>query len=424
MTQDAEDLRYKPEWPEDGHAPQRRPEPIGSILRRSRYELGYELETVAAELRIRRPYLEAIEEGHYEELPGTPYAIGFVRSYAEYLGLDSDATVALFKSEINEAARAKQDLSFPAPKPEGRLPGFALVLISLLVVALAYGGWHVWSQSGKPFVELLPLPGGEEPVQLAEQEVAEPEDPPAATLDGTPEQDSLVGRTGTTEEATSPAPDSATALPDEDLSDPQTPQGTETGALEPGAEGADVEGSEESLLPDGTDAGDTEVPSLADAQPEPEATSDDALPEPPAVEGAGEDTAAPAVPGEAGADAEEAPLAASELEEPEEPLLSMDDLGTGQRYGAESADVRVVLLATADSWIQVRSASDELLFTRVLRPGDTYRVPDQEGLSLLTGNAGGLDIVVEGRRLAPLGPNGAVRRDISLDPEALRSRGE
>lgn len=424
MTQDAEDLRYEPEWPEDGYAPQRRPEPIGSILRRSRYELGYELETVAAELRIRRPYLEAIEEGHYEELPGTPYAIGFVRSYAEYLGLDSEATVALFKSEINELARAQQDLSFPAPKPEGRLPGFALVLISLLVVALAYGGWHVWSQSGKPFVELLPLPGGEESVPLAEQEVAESEASPAPTPDGTPEQDSLVGSLGTTEEATSPAPDSATALPDEDLSDPETPQGTETSALQPGTDGADAGGSEENLLPETTDAGDTEAPTLADTQPDPEATAPDVLPEPPAVEGAGDDTAAPAVPGEAGADAQEAPLAASEPEEPEEPLLSMDDLGTGQRYGAESADVRVVLLATADSWIQVRSANDELLFTRVLRPGDTYRVPNQEGLSLLTGNAGGLDVVVEGRRLPPLGPNGAVRRDIALDPEALHSRGE
>jgi len=54
-----------------------------------------------------------------------------------------------------------------------------------------------------------------------------------------------------------------------------------------------------------------------------------------------------------------------------------------------------------------------------MRPGDVYRVPDKQDLTLLAGNAGGLEVSVDGRPLPPLGPEGAVRRDISLNVDAL-----
>ncbi|MEE9481089.1 MAG: DUF4115 domain-containing protein, partial [Kiloniellales bacterium] len=88
-------------------------------------------------------------------------------------------------------------------------------------------------------------------------------------------------------------------------------------------------------------------------------------------------------------------------------------------YGAENAVARIVLRALLDSWVQIRDAEDSLLLTRVLQPGDTYRVPELSGLTLLTGNAGGLQIEVDGAVVPPLGPVGAVRRNIALDPERL-----
>ncbi len=94
-----------------------------------------------------------------------------------------------------------------------------------------------------------------------------------------------------------------------------------------------------------------------------------------------------------------------------------------QVYGADNVDARIVLRAHQDSWVQVRDAQDSLLLTRVLRQGDEYRVPNRSGLTLLTGNAGGIEILVDGRRVQPLGPLGAVRRDIVLDPEQLAQRG-
>ena len=56
---------------------------VGSILRQARQSLGEDLRQSAAHLRIREPYLRAIEDGRYEDLPGRAYAVGFVRAFAE-----------------------------------------------------------------------------------------------------------------------------------------------------------------------------------------------------------------------------------------------------------------------------------------------------------------------------------------------------
>lgn len=90
-----------------------------------------------------------------------------------------------------------------------------------------------------------------------------------------------------------------------------------------------------------------------------------------------------------------------------------------QVFGASNADARVVIRARADSWVQVQGDGNELLLTRMLRMGDTFRVPDRDDLVLMTGNAGAIDVIVDGRRLGPLGPNGQVRRNVPLTAEAL-----
>ena len=88
-------------------------------------------------------------------------------------------------------------------------------------------------------------------------------------------------------------------------------------------------------------------------------------------------------------------------------------------FGATTGPARVVLRATADSWVQVRDGTGELIFTRVLRPGEVYRVPDRPGLRMVTGNAGGLSISVDERNLAPIGTPGQVMRDVPLDASRL-----
>jgi cytoskeleton protein RodZ len=80
---------------------------------------------------------------------------------------------------------------------------------------------------------------------------------------------------------------------------------------------------------------------------------------------------------------------------------------------------RIVIRATADSWVQIRGPSRSALVARVLRAGDTYPVPDQGGLSMRTGNAGGLEITVDGSPVPSIGRMGTVRRNVMLDPQAL-----
>jgi cytoskeleton protein RodZ len=80
----------------------------------------------------------------------------------------------------------------------------------------------------------------------------------------------------------------------------------------------------------------------------------------------------------------------------------------------------VVLHARLTSWVQIADASGAPIVIRTLQAGERLDVPALPGLTLFTGNAGGLEIVLDGRPLPALGPVGAVRRGISLDPDSLR----
>ena len=66
----------------------------------------------------------------------------------------------------------------------------------------------------------------------------------------------------------------------------------------------------------------------------------------------------------------------------------------------------------------MRSADQAIVFSRVLRAGETYRVL-RAGLFLRTGNAGALAIAIDGKPAPTIGGPGMLRRNVALDPEAL-----
>jgi cytoskeletal protein RodZ len=78
---------------------------IGASLREARTRRGLSLDDVTAGLRIRERYVTALEEEHWELMPGEAYAKGFLRMYAEFLGLDG----GLYVDEYNERVAAHQD---------------------------------------------------------------------------------------------------------------------------------------------------------------------------------------------------------------------------------------------------------------------------------------------------------------------------
>jgi hypothetical protein len=87
---------------------------------------------------------------------------------------------------------------------------------------------------------------------------------------------------------------------------------------------------------------------------------------------------------------------------------------------AAASPGQIVLQAKADTWVEVRNRQGGTLIGRVLHAGESWAVPPVEGLSLNVGNAGGLEILVDGSAIPALGPSGVVRRNIPLDAALLR----
>ena len=110
-------------------------------LREARTRGGYSISDAAHVLRIQEHYLEALEEGRFDRIPGTTYAIGFLRSYSGFLGLDPDEIVDAFKREQG-LEKGEQRLAFPSPSDTSPRPKFWLILLVLVLAGLAYGGWQ------------------------------------------------------------------------------------------------------------------------------------------------------------------------------------------------------------------------------------------------------------------------------------------
>ena len=72
---------------------------VSEILRQKREERQLNLETVSDETKIKKEFLEAIEDGRFQSLPSESYALGFVKNYAKYLGINAASIVPLFRRE-------------------------------------------------------------------------------------------------------------------------------------------------------------------------------------------------------------------------------------------------------------------------------------------------------------------------------------
>ena len=72
---------------------------LGDALREKREAMGVTIEQAAEDTRIREKFLQALESGDYQSLPGTVYTKGFLRNYAHYLNVDPEEMVALYTGE-------------------------------------------------------------------------------------------------------------------------------------------------------------------------------------------------------------------------------------------------------------------------------------------------------------------------------------
>ncbi|MBB2168637.1 helix-turn-helix domain-containing protein [Gluconacetobacter aggeris] len=319
---------------------------VGPALRARREQLGWALPDVATWLRIRLSFLEAMEEGRVKDLPGNVYTLGFLRTYAQALGLDADAVVTRFKADARDSIDCKPELSFPAPASTGAIPVGVMVLLGGVIIVLAYVGWY----------------------RMTDGQSAPPQPVPSV----------FSAIPGMTRQAPT-SPQVASVLPPERAPIPPRP------LPEP----------EKSAITDG------DIP----AEPTPVPGSQVEQGASPAAPVAVPSMTQPAAPGTAPAAVMPAPAQA--------PV---------QAPAAAAPAGQIVLTASAQTWVQVRVAGGPVIYDHVLQAGESWSAPrDKTDLLLTVGNAGGLVVSADGVTTQPLGRNGAVRRNLPLTRDAVRS---
>jgi len=336
---------------------------IGAEMRAARRALGWELPQLAESLRIRQPYLEAIEAGHVADLPGTTYALGFVRAYAAALGMDAEAVSKRFRDEAGEAG-GKPALRFPAPVPRRGVPAGALILLGLVVLSGAYALWYRVTEHRLTPVETVPPI----PDRLAAV---------AAKPAPSPQVASMLPGSG------APAPTPAAPVPKPPVVAPPV----ETA---PAPAPGDAAGTDHA-------AGASHLPTLRESHDE--AVIAAIAPEPVRQEPVRQEP-----PPQAPSQAAPQPQAVTPP-----PVVQ--------------AGSRIVVKTTGDAWLTIKQKGGPALLNKMMHAGESFAVPgDKAGLTLTTGFAGATVIEVDGAAIpGGLGAGGMVRRDIPLDPELLKS---
>jgi cytoskeleton protein RodZ len=384
-------------------------EGVGEILRLKREAYGQDLPTVAAQLHIRLTHLRAVEAGRFKDLPGMTYAAGFVRSYGDYLGLDGEELVRLFREEVAGIDRQVR-LSVPHVASEGRIPGGAVLLLSGFLALVAYGVWYYLADRHKSFFDMVP----EVPAQLRAILGKEaPTSPPSADKAPSATTAGAAAPAAAVQEAPrSAAKDEPPAMPPGTAAStaPTTtaPNAAAVGSGPGAASPAQPPPASTASAPLGAATAGTAAPAQPPAPPPPPATTvlvevDELAPLP-----AEFNALLAAQQASAAASSEAAGVAAPPAAAPVELVMA-------------SPGFRVRLVARMDSWVQINDKTGRQIYAAVLRAGQGIEVPNQSGLLLTAGNVGGLDIQVDGEPLGPLGGVGLVRRDVPLDPAGLKS---
>jgi len=158
-------------------------ETVGQDLRAARIRRGDDLAAVSRALKIRKDHLDALECDRLDDLPGKTYAIGFVRTYSRYLGLDSVEMTERFKAEISgRSDELAPQASLLHEEESRRLPYGGRVLAGIVIMAVLYGVWHIFFARGETTPEVPPPPS----VASITQPQTEVAPPPSATVPMTP----------------------------------------------------------------------------------------------------------------------------------------------------------------------------------------------------------------------------------------------
>ena len=450
----------------------------GGRMRAARARLGLTVDDVSATLRIRKTFIEAIEAGRSGDLPGMTYAIGYVRSYANFLKLDANATIEQFKREAS-GLQTRTELVFPSPAPEGRVPGGAALLVGLVLAIAVYGGWYYMTSKDYLLADLVPdvperlarlvEPGADRdalvtalPEDGGRQQSAGQAVPPDGTQDGLSTLPQKASGDGRTDSESRPAQTAVTV--DQQTNKAVPPTTTAAVVTSPSAEGA----AETAVPATETAAVDSALETAATATALPVTTPTTAAPETAAPETAAPETATPETAASETAVSETAvsetatrpapePLATvppaavpqatvpSGSEEgtnllaagsalstvPKAPELknlaisSAQATATAEDSAPQIGDPqqatagRIMIKAIAPAWVRVRDVTGAVRLSKVLGRGETYTVPKGGIFELSTGDAASLELYLDEKPVQPIGGRGQIVQNFKLDPARL-----
>ena len=127
---------------------------IGLTLRDARRLQSQSIKEVSGQLRISVDYLSKLETGAFYDLPAPAYVNGFLRSYAQYLGLVPDTLIARYAALSNETdAKTCHKMPMTTRPPQRSAPAVASML--LVLAAIAYGSWFWVKGSAENSTDLL-----------------------------------------------------------------------------------------------------------------------------------------------------------------------------------------------------------------------------------------------------------------------------
>ena len=330
----------------------------GAGLRAAREAAKVEIATLSFELRIPKNYLEALETEEYDQLPGTTYGFGYIRSICKFLDIDPQPYLDSYKMKT---AMQVQDYVVPNQALEPRMSGPMVAMIVVLVLFSGYIGWQVLERS-----EFNPFGNKADTVELASDSDA-PAETASTSVTVTATQDSVV--------AQEDAP-----------TDEETKTVTEIAA----SDTSDSDASDESKT---AEAQVEEAPELAQQEEAVDAPSQ-AVEETPVVEVAETVTT------------DSTDIAAS----------------NAAQANVRQPSEEILISASAAAWVEVVSENGDVLLSKLFQPGDDFIAPANQKLYLSTGNAGGLVLQIPGLDEFTAGEVGEIIRDLPLSRDSIRSR--
>lgn len=321
---------------------------VGDVLRAAREERNTSIEMVADELMIRRFYLEALEKGAFGDLPERVYALGFVKNYANYLGLDPKTLMEQFKRDAYGARHASPyqvTLNMPEPVAHSVVPNRSAIFVGIAVLVIVLGGVVWFSQNNKVAVDVIPepAPAHEMVPDIADIPV------PAAPVVNQQAAEAIEANGNDVNNATAPVSDVAPT------------------AFIGGAEASATENA---------------------------VATDEAVQEMPVAENA------------ATASTDDATNVVAENTD-------------ATPASAVTVKNHRILEAVHASWVEVRDEKNTILFTSILKKGQILPLPDGARLTVTTGNAGGLRMLIDGKPQPLFGQPNEVKRNMVIAPRPL-----